>query len=181
MHLGNDHPLGPIDHKGPFVGHQRNIAHIDVLLFDVFNGLRARIFVRLKRDQAQLDLQRSRISQIALDTFIHVKFGGLKLKGHIFEHSALLKILDRKHRFKNRLNALIPAQFLRHVFLKELIVRTFLNLNQVRHGHCLGNLAERFTNTLLACERLSHRSSLLVVPRDHPAGAGRTGCRMIAC
>jgi hypothetical protein len=38
VQLGYDNPLNAIDHKGAVVRHERYLAHVDFLLFNVFNG-----------------------------------------------------------------------------------------------------------------------------------------------
>ena len=42
VHLRHDHPLGAVDHEGAVVGHQRQVAHVDVLLLDVAHALASR-------------------------------------------------------------------------------------------------------------------------------------------
>ena len=36
--LRNDNALSTVDNEGPVVGHERNLAHVHFLFFDVFNG-----------------------------------------------------------------------------------------------------------------------------------------------
>ena len=37
MQLRYDDTLGSIDHESAVIGHERNLAHVDILLFDVFD------------------------------------------------------------------------------------------------------------------------------------------------
>jgi hypothetical protein len=89
VHLGDDHAFGAVDDEGALVGHQRDVAHVDVLLLDVLDGLGAGFFVHIKDDQAHLDLQRSRIGHVALDAFFNVVFRGFEFVGDELEQSAL--------------------------------------------------------------------------------------------
>ena len=37
VHLGDDDPLGAVDDEGALLGHERDVAHVDVLLLDVLD------------------------------------------------------------------------------------------------------------------------------------------------
>ena len=39
MQLGNDNPLGTVNYEGTGFRHQRNLAHVDFLLFDILDCL----------------------------------------------------------------------------------------------------------------------------------------------
>ncbi len=51
MHLRNNHPFRAIDHEGSVVGHQRQVAHIDVLLLDIADRTCAGFFIDVKNDE----------------------------------------------------------------------------------------------------------------------------------
>ena len=72
VHLRNDDTLGTIENKRTFVRHQRNVAHIDVLLLNVVNGLGAGSLVGIPDDQTQGSLNRSGIGHITLNTFVDI-------------------------------------------------------------------------------------------------------------
>ena len=157
VHLRDNDPLGTIDDKGALVGHERNIAHVDVLLLDILDRTRAGFFLDLEHDQAKLDLQRCRIGHVALDALFDVVLGLLELVGDVLEHGALIEIFDREHRLEDGLDPLTDAVRDASLALQELFVRGTLNLNEVRHLHGFGDAAERLTDPLTAGEGLRHR------------------------
>ena len=53
VHLRDDDALGAVDHEGAVLGHERHIAHVDVLFFDVADRARARVLVHLPDDEPQ--------------------------------------------------------------------------------------------------------------------------------
>ncbi|MNS62059.1 hypothetical protein D3C72_951060 [compost metagenome] len=153
VHLRDDHALGAVDDEGALVRHERDVAHVDVLLLDVLDRTGARFFLGLKDDQAQLDLQRRGIGHVALDAFFDVVLGVLELVGHVLQDGALVEVLDREDRLEDRLDALVLANAAAHFALQELLVGSALNLDQVRHLHRFGDTPERVTNALLSGER----------------------------
>ena len=50
VHLGDDHPLGPVHNERTVWCHQWHVAHEDVLFFDVLDGLRACVLIDIKHD-----------------------------------------------------------------------------------------------------------------------------------
>ena len=79
VHLRNDHALGTVTDKGAFFGHQRNIAHIDILFFDVVNGFGPGSFIGIPNHQTQRCLNRRGKSHVAFDTFVNVILGLFQL------------------------------------------------------------------------------------------------------
>ncbi len=160
VHLRDDDPLGAVDDEGALVGHERDIAHVDVLLLDVLDGPGAGFFFGFEHDQAQLDLQRRREGHVALDAFLNVVLGLFEFVRDVFEHRALVEILDREDGLEDRLDALVLAHARTDFALEELLVGGALNLDQVRHLHSFGDAAERLPDPLLAGEGLRHVVSL---------------------
>ena len=156
VHLGDDDPLGAVDDESALVGHERDVAHVDVLLLDVLHRARAGFLVHFKDDETQLDLQRRGIGHVALDAFLDVVFRLLELVGDVFERGAFVEVLDREDRFEHRLDALVAALRRADFALQELFVGRALNLDQVRHLHGFGDAAERLPDPLSASERLRH-------------------------
>jgi hypothetical protein len=72
VHLRDDDPLGAVDDEGALVGHEGDVAHVDVLLLDVLDGAGAGFLVGFEDDQAQLDLQRRGVGHVALDALLDV-------------------------------------------------------------------------------------------------------------
>src|SRR5690606_24601230 len=76
-----------------------------------------------------------------------------ELVGDVFQYGALVEVLDREHRLEDRLDALVVAQARTRLALQELLVRSALNLDQVRHLHGFGDAPEAVANALLAGKR----------------------------
>ncbi len=153
VHLRDDHTLGAVDGEGALVRHERDIAHVDVLLLDVLDRAGARFLVGLKHDQAQLDLERRGIGHVALDAFLDVILGRLEFIRDVFQHGAFVEVLDREDGLEDRLDALIDTVARARLALQELFVRGALHLDQVRHLHRFRDAAEGFADTLFAGER----------------------------
>src|SRR3546814_15581530 len=52
VHLRDDDALGAVDHEGAVEGHERHVAHVDVLLLDVADRARAGLLVADPPQQA---------------------------------------------------------------------------------------------------------------------------------
>ncbi len=155
VHLGDDHPLGAVHDERALVGHERDVAHVDVLLLDVLHGAGLGVLVDFPDDQAQLDLQRRGIGHVALDAFLDVVLRVLELVGDVFEHGALVEVLDREDRAEHRFQALVPTLGRAHLALEELLVGRPLHLDQVRHAHGFGDTAEGLADALASSEGLA--------------------------
>ena len=75
VQLRHDDTFGAVDYECTIVGHQRDLAHVDFLLFHVFDGLSTDGLILLIDHQPQQHAQRSRIYHAALLTFLDVKRG----------------------------------------------------------------------------------------------------------
>ncbi len=140
VHLRDDDALGAVDDERALVRHQRNVAEIDVLLLDVLDRFRAGFLIRFEHDEAQLHLQRRGVGHVALLAFLDVEFRLLELVGDVFQHRALREVADREHRTEHRFDALLAPVGGADVLLQKLIVGAFLDLDEVRHRACLGDL-----------------------------------------
>ena len=58
--LAHDHALGAVDHERALVGHEREIAHEDLLVGNALD------FARLGGDKTNADAQRSAVGHVAL-------------------------------------------------------------------------------------------------------------------
>ena len=166
VHLRDDHALGAVDDEGAVVGHERDVAHVDILLLDVLDRLGAGLFVDIEHDQAQRHLERRRIGHAALAALVDVVFRRFELVLDEFEHRGVGEIRDREHRLEHGLQALVgpPADRLHHQ--QELVIGCLLNLDEVRHLCDFLNFPEKFANALATCKRLRcHFASRSVEPR----------------
>ena len=76
MQLTDNHAFRAINDEYPVVGHQGEIPEVDLLLFDVANGLDFRIAVLVPHHQTNRHLQGSGISHAPLLAFADVVFEG---------------------------------------------------------------------------------------------------------
>src|SRR5437870_227227 len=72
MELADDDPLGAVDDERAVLGHQRNVAEVDLLLLDVADGLDAGLGVLVPDDKADRHLQRHGVGHAALLALVHV-------------------------------------------------------------------------------------------------------------
>ncbi len=174
VHLRHDHPLGAIDHEGAVHGHERDVAHVDVLLLDVLDRLGAGLLVDIEHDQAQRHLERSRIGHAALPALVDIVFGRLELVLDELEHRRVGKVRDREHGLEYGLQALVGPAADRFLHQQELVIGRLLNLDEVRHLCDFLDFPEKLTNALATCERLRHALSLTSSNRrdrdDSPEG-----------
>ena len=149
--MRNDHALCAVHNERPLVGHERDITHIDVLLFDVLDGARARIIINVEHNETHLHLERCGESNIALLALFFVELRRLKYEGDIFKDGPIREIPNREDAVEDAINTLILATLgERDVFLQEMLIRAFLHLDQVRHCDRFGNTPKAFTDTFLA-------------------------------
>ncbi len=110
MHLRDDDALGAVHDERTVVGHQRDVAHIDILLLDVLHGAGAGLFIDIEHDEAQRHLERSREGHAALAALIDVVFRRIELVADEVELRGVGEILDREDGLEHRLQALVrPA------------------------------------------------------------------------
>src|SRR5215475_13533667 len=156
MHLRHDHPLGAVDDEGAVVGHERDVAHVDVLLLDVLDRARTRVLVDIEHDQAQCHLERRRIGHAALAAFVHVIFRRLELIADELQHGGVGEVGNREDRLEHRLQAVVRTASLRFHDLQELVVGRLLNLDEVGHLWDFRDLAEKLADPFATRERLRH-------------------------
>ncbi len=174
VHLRDDDALGAVDDEGAVVGHERNVAHVDILLLDVLDRLGAGLLVDIEHDEAQRHLERRRIGHAALAALVDVVFRRLELVLDEFEHRRVGKIRNREHRLEDGLQALVGPAADRFLHQQELVIGRLLNLDEVRHLCDFLDFPEKFANALATGERLRcHSLSRSVVP----SGPGRLSGR----
>ncbi len=122
VHLRNDNALRTVDDEGAVIGHERNVAHVDILLLDVLDRTRARFFVDIEHDQPQRHLERRGIGHAALAAFVDVVFWRLEFVLHEFELGRIGKIGNRKYRFEYGLKTLVGSAAHRLLHQQELVV-----------------------------------------------------------
>ncbi len=163
VHLRHDHTLGAVDGEGTVLGHERNVAHVHVLLLDVLDLAGAGIGIHHPDDQAQRYAQRRSEVDATLTALIHVVFRTVEFVTDIFQRRSIAEVLDGEYRFEHGMQAGALAVFHRHVHLQELLIRVLLNFDEVRQRRRREHGAEIFADALPRGEgvlihvcRLSH-------------------------
>ena len=161
VHLRDDDALGAVDDERAVVGHERNVAHVDVLLLDVLDGAGAGLLVDIEHDQPQLHLERRGIGHAALAALVDVVLRRIEFVGDEVELRGVGEIPDREHRLEDGLKALVRAAARRVLHHQELVIGCLLNLDEVRHLCDFLDFSEKFPYALATRERLRHVLSLL--------------------
>ena len=156
VHLRDDHALGAVHDEGAVVGHERHVAHVDVLLLDVLHGAGAGIRVHIEHDQAQRDLERRSKGHAPLAALVHVVFRRLERVLHELEQGSIRKVRNRENRFEDGLQALFRPATLWLFDHQELVVGCLLNLDEVRHLRHFLDFSEELANALPADQCVGH-------------------------
>jgi len=170
VHLGDDDALGAVDDEGAVHRHERDVAHVDVLLLDVLDRLRAGFLVDIEHDEAQRHLQGRSEGHAALAALVDVIFRRLEFVADEFQHRCAGEIRDRKYRAEDRLQTFVEPAALRLVHHQELVVGCLLNLDEVRHFRDFLDVSEKLAYAFATGERLlRHRGLSLSSPlKDEP-------------
>ena len=156
MHLRNDDALGAVDDEGAVIGHERDVAHVDILLLDVLDRFGAGFLVYIEHDQAQRHLERRGVGHAALAALVDVVFRPLEFVLHEFEHRRVGEIGNREHRLEHSLQAFVGPAAVGLLHQQELVVGRLLNLNEVRHLRDFFDFSEKFPYALPTDKRLRH-------------------------
>ena len=166
VHLADDDALGAVDDEGAVVGHERHVAHVDVLLLDVADRARAGFLVDVPHHEPQRDLERRGVGHAALLALLDVVLRLLELVLHELEAGALGEVLDREHRRgtppAGPTGCAWPPAI---VALQEALVGALLHLDQVRHRRHRLDVAEETTNPFARVEGRGHPASSKVQGR----------------
>ena len=150
--LGNHDALGAVDNKGAGVGHQREVAHEDLLLLDLLG---------LLVPKADLHLQRRGVGGIPGLALLHVVLGRLI---HLVVDEGQLQVAlivrDRAH----------VVEHLPEAGVQKLLVRLLLDLQKVGHGHDFLVPGEVLTKGLSVVLVFGHLLIHLLCAPPCPAG-----------
>src|SRR5690606_12460942 len=152
MQLGDDDALGAVDDEGAVVGHERDLAHVDLLLLHVLDRLGARLAV--VDHQAHGDAQRGAVAQAAVAALALVEHRLAELVADVFQRGVAAVAADREHRLQRGVQALVLALGGVDVLLQELAVGVDLDGEQERHLEDRTALAEVLADALLLGERI---------------------------
>ena len=156
MQLRDDDTLGAIDDEGAVVGHQRQIAKIDLLLLDVLDRLLGARRLLVEDDETDLDAQRRSIGQATELALFNVETGLGEPVGHVLERRIARVTGNGEYRFKGRMQAYGITLELRRIGLEKRAVRVELDSQQIWHIQDSRLLAEILADALLFREGIGH-------------------------
>ena len=157
VELRHDDPFGAVDDQCAGVGHERNLAHVHLLLAQIPHAaLLARAFLVEERE-AQAHAQRRRVGETPNLAFLHVEERVLEPIFQELELGIARIALDWKHRLEGGLQPDAPALLRRNVRLQEVPVRIELRREEERNLENTRALAEIVANALLFGEGVGRR------------------------
>src|SRR6202521_4967300 len=155
VQLRDDDALGAVDHERAVAGHERNLAHVDLLLFYFLDRFLRRFLVH--DDQADFGAQRRAVGQASLLAFGDVERGRQQRIADEFQPRVAGVAGDRKYRSERGLQALVLARFGRRELLQKGAIRRELGFQQERYRQYARALGEALAEAFLFGEReLSH-------------------------
>ena len=184
VQLGDDDALGAVDDERAVVGHERQLAEIDLLLADVLDRLLGARRFLVEHDQAHLDAQRRRVGQPAQLALLDVEHRLAEPVAHVLEARVARIAHDREHAPERRVQPALLAAVLGGVRLQELAVGVELDGEQVGHLEDARPLAEILADALLLGEGICHCDQPLNVSEaspkigSEPIRAGRSGAHV---
>ncbi len=168
MQLRHDHALGAVDDERAGGRHERDLAHVDLLLLHFLDRRLGGLAIH--DHQAHLGAQRRRVGQAALLAFLDVERRVAEVEATELEPRHLVVAADREDRVEGGLQAFGLALGHRRVRLQELGVGLELGRQQERHGLHGRTLGKALADTLLFGERVRHGRSVRLEL------SGRAGC-----
>ena len=153
VQLGDDHPLGAVDDERAVVGHERDLAHVDLLLLHLLDRRLGRLLVHDR--EADLGPQRRAIGEAALLAFGDVERRGEQRVADEIELRVARMAGDREDRRERGLQAFVLAPVAGRVRLQERAIGRELRLEQERHRQHARALGEALADALLLGERIN--------------------------
>jgi hypothetical protein len=152
VQLRDDDALGAVDDEGAVAGHERNLAHVDLLLLHVLDRLGRGLAV--VDHQAHGHAQRGAVGEATVAAFALVERRLTELVADVFQRGIAAVADDREHRLQRCMQALVIALGRLDVFLQELAVGINLDREQERNFENRPALAEVLADALLFGERI---------------------------
>ncbi len=159
MQLRHDDALGAVDDERTVLRHQRDLTEVDLLLFDVANGLGAGLVIDVPHDQANNDLDRGGEGHATGAALVFVVLGTIQRVADELERGRLAKVLDREDALEDRLQTHVLTLVGRDVALQELVVGALLNVDEVGDLDDLLQLAEVLADPEVVLNDRWHRLS----------------------
>ena len=152
VELADDDALGAVDDERTGVGHQRDLAEVDLLLLDVADDALAAVAGVVDHELGR-HLDRRRERHAALAALVDVVLRLLEVVGDEDELARAVEVLDREDAAEDGLEPDLLPLVRRDVRLQELVVRRLLDVDQV------GNLDDATAHDRGSCGRGSWTGS----------------------
>src|SRR5918995_1023815 len=147
MKLAYHDTLRPVDHEGPERSHDGQLAQIDLFLDGILEPLLTfDFFIDV---EAQLGLERRRISHVALDALLDRILGLTERVAQELELVFLVDVGDRKQVPEHALERHVLASAMNVVRHEQRLERGRLDVEEVRHRHAALALTERDYRSIL--------------------------------
>src|SRR5262245_40745310 len=143
VQLRDDDPLGAVHHERAVLGHERDLAEVNLLLLHVLDRARAALRIDVPDHELHGDLQRGRERHAALMALVDVVLRLPEPVADELQRRRLVEVLDREDGLEDRLQALVLAALGRYAALEKLFVRALLDVDQVREFDDLLDPSER--------------------------------------
>jgi len=131
VQLAHDNPLGPIDHEGPVLGHQRDFAEVNLLLLHVLDRTCTGSAGPHPNDQLDSNLEGGGIRHAPLVALVDRILRLAEAVAHEFERGCLVEILDGEDRAEDALQTGVSAFARWQRPLQEFFIRAFLDFDEV--------------------------------------------------
>ena len=155
VQLADDDALGAVDDERTGVGHQRDLAEVDLLLLDVADEALA-AFALVVDHQLRGDLDRRGVGHAPLATLLDVVLRRFEVVAHEDQLAGAVEVLDREDGPEHALQAHVPAVVRRNPHLEELVVARLLNVDEVRHVDDAIDAAEVLADAKVRLDLLGH-------------------------
>ncbi len=159
LELGHHDPLGAVDDEGALLGHQGQLAEVDLLLPDLAYGLGLGLLVVVDDLEPQGDLERDREGHPAVVALLDRVLGIAEVVAVELQRGVPVVVLDREDRLEDRLQPVLVAPLGRDLLLEKLLVGLLLDLDEVRDLDDRRDLAEVLTDPAPALDVARHTPS----------------------
>ncbi len=156
VQLADDHPLGAVDDEGAGGGHERDLAHVDLLLLHFLGGRLGRVLV--EDHEPHLGAQRARIGEAALLALLDIERRLAEEVADEFQACVARMADDREDRAKRGLQSFVLARLGRHMRLEERGVRLELGRDEERRLLDDRPLREALADAFTLGQRIGHRA-----------------------
>jgi hypothetical protein len=171
VQLAHHDALGAVDDEGARLGHERQLAEVDLLLLDVAHDALARVAGVVDHELGRhLDGRRER--HAALAALFDVVLRRLEVVRDEHELARAVEVLDREDRAEDRLQADLFPLSLRDAHLEEFVVARLLNVDQVGHVDDAAYATEILAGSEVGLNDRRHRTPPTESP---PWPSGRHG------